>query len=1075
MQSIHEQASAQFAALERRGRGWRLYEEPVALEPPYRPFEGYSLQTVADESHVPFLGEVLLNRFNAWLSRKKGNLAPAAPPPLPPEEPVPEPFARTESLVELQTALPANLDIRGDAFNTFLSQLAACSDPVAFELLGNSERIVTQFAVAAHDAPIVRRQLLSYFPEVLFLPQQDTLENNWFETGPNYAVVDFGLEQECLKPLVNGSRIDPFIGLIGAMNELAREEMALFQVLFQPTRHNWAGSLIEAVSDQGKPFFVNRGDLLSNARTKVASPLFGAVVRIATRAETLEKAWVIAKELAFSLRVYSSFEGNCLVPLHNEGYQARNHADDILRRQTRRSAMLLNMAELSALVHFPSPAVRSPKLQRHVERTKAAPEAARKSEGLELGVNSHMGDEVTVRLAADQRVRHTHIIGATATGKSTLLFNLIRQDIENGAGVGVLDPHGDLIDRILGIIPEERMKDVVLVDPSDEEYSVGFNILSAHSDREKNQLASDLVSVFQRLSTTWGDQMGSVLNNAILAFLESSRGGTLTELRRFLIEPQFRERFLETVQDPDIVYYWKKGFTQLSGNKSIGPVLTRLDTFLAPKPIRYMVSQPVNRLDFTTILDSGRIFLAKLSQGQMGKENSFLLGSLMMAKFQQAAMARQQQETSARRDFWLYVDEFHNFITPSIAEILSGARKYRLGLILAHQELRQMDRDREVASAVMSNPYTRIVFRVGDDDARKLADGFSYFEARDLQNLETGRAICRVEKAGGDFNLSVPKPEEPEPQKAAETRRKAIAESRRRYATPRQDIAAALAKDLFGSEAPDSPAAAPFSPAKETPESTRSRTPVAAAKEKKTAPIDPTTPVPQPETPTTHSAPAPFETADRSKTPKSPETIAEAPSSPAKPDAPESNPPQPLAPTPTPVDGSKHKALKRQITVGAESLGYIVTEEEPVPGSQGRADLVLRRAERVIACEISVTTNAEEELSNITKCLSGGYPQIVLISTSERKLRNIEARMRETLTADDLARIHFQTPENLLDQLRAWAQGEPETAPGQPPQPRKRTILFTTPQMTESQRHEYEKQMLTAMAQQMKANRPKSN
>jgi hypothetical protein len=246
MPSIHEQASAQFAALERRGRGWRLYEEPVALEPPYRPFDGYSLQTVADESHVPFLGEVLLNRFNAWLSRKKGNLSPAAPPPLPPEEPVPEPFARTESLVELQTALPANLDIRGDAFNTFLSQLAACSDPVAFELLGNSERIVTQFAVAAHDAPIVRRQLLSYFPEVLFLPQQDTLENNWFETGPNYAVVDFGLEQECLKPLVNGSRIDPFVGLIGAMNELAREEMALFQVLFQPTRHNWAGSLIEA-------------------------------------------------------------------------------------------------------------------------------------------------------------------------------------------------------------------------------------------------------------------------------------------------------------------------------------------------------------------------------------------------------------------------------------------------------------------------------------------------------------------------------------------------------------------------------------------------------------------------------------------------------------------------------------------------------------------------------------------------------------------------------------------------------------------------------------------------------------
>src|SRR6185295_19375944 len=134
----------------------------------------------------------------------------------------------------------------------------------------------------------------------------------------------------------------------------------------------------------------------------------------------------------------------------------------------------------------------------------------------------------------------------------TLLFNLIRQDIENGEGVAVLDPHGDLVERILGIIPQERIDDVILVDPADEGYSIGFNILSAHSDLEKNLLASDLVSVFERLSTSWGDQMASVLRNAILAFLESTQGGTLADLRRFLIEPAFRERFLQTVTDPDL-------------------------------------------------------------------------------------------------------------------------------------------------------------------------------------------------------------------------------------------------------------------------------------------------------------------------------------------------------------------------------------------------------------------------------------------------------------------------------------------------------------------------------------------
>ena len=190
-----------------------------------------------------------------------------------------------------------------------------------------------------------------------------------------------------------------------------------------------------------------------------------------------------------------------------------------------------------------------------------------------------------------------------------------------------------------------------------------------------------------------------------MAFLESDRGGTLADLRRFLLEPNFRADFLQTVRDPNILYYWQKGFTQLSGNKSIGPVITRLDTFLSPKPIRYMVSQPENRLDFGKIMDGRKILLAKLSQGLLGKENSYLLGTLLVAKFQQLAMSRQRQAETLRRDFWLYVDEFHNFITPSMAEILSGARKYRLGLVLAHQELRQLERDSEVASAEIGRAH----------------------------------------------------------------------------------------------------------------------------------------------------------------------------------------------------------------------------------------------------------------------------------------------------------------------------------------------------------------------------------
>ena len=1030
MSRLDEITSEQFARWERRGRGWQVWPDPVAPEPPFRPFPGYSgspPNLEVDDGRVPGLFASIFDRFEKALNPKR-------PAPVPePEDEDPEPeLLRREPLVELQTALPANLDIKHDAFATFLEQLAVCSEPVAFELVGTPERIVAQFAAHRRDTPVLRRQVSAYFPEVVFLPEEGTLTAAWESAGDETAIVEFGLEQEFMLPLLAAGKLDPFIGLIGAMSDLAEGEFALFQVLFRQTANDWTPSVWRAVTgSDGKAVFVNRPDLAIQAKAKVASTLYGVVVRIATRSEDFERAWGIARELSFALRVFANAQGNNLVPLRNDDYAYYAHCEDVLRRQSHRSGMLLNADELIGFVHFPSPAVRSAKLRRQVERTKAAPAAATGGHSLVLGENRHLGRTVPISLSSDQRTRHMHVIGATSTGKSTLLFNLIRQDIENGEGVAVIEPHGDLIERILGVIPPERINDVILIDPADEQFSVGFNILSAHSDLEKTLLASDLVSVFQRLSTSWGDQMGSVLNNAILAFLESSEGGTLADLRRFLIEPAFRERFLRTVRDPDIVYYWRKGFTQLSGNKSIGPVLTRLETFLSPKPIRYMVSQPVNRIDFADILDSGKILLAKLSQGQMGKENSFLLGSLLMAKFQQAAMSRQRQAAASRRDFWLYVDEFHNFITPSMAEILSGARKYRLGLVLAHQELRQLERDREVASAVLSNPYTRVVFRVGDDDARKLENGFSYFEARDFQNLETGRAVCRVEKADGDFNLSIPAPEDPEDAEA--TRHLVIETSRRTYATPRSEIEAALRAKLDAEE-PESPRPASVPKAAEPPPVPKmAEVPKPTGSEKESPSVDPP------------AAPTPTTSANLGAAASEAAAAASQDSS-----------------------ETEHSAIKREITTQAEALGYAVTAEEFVPGTQGRADLVLRRGKRVIACEVSVTTDADDEIGNLTKCLAGGYPQIVLIATSARKLANIERRFKKTAAPDSLKRVAFSLPVDFVKQLRVWAESDPRDLRAESTTPQKQPINLGSSTLTEAERLKREQEMLERIRKAMK-------
>ena len=475
--------------------------------------------------------------------------------------------------------------------------------------------------------------------------------------------------------------------------------------------------------------------------------------------------------------------------------------------------------------------------------------------------------------------------------------------------------------------------------------------------------------------------MNSVLQNAILAFLESDQRGTIADLRRFLIEPAFRNEFLKSVKDSEVVYYWQKSFPHLSGNKSIGSILTRLDTFLAQKPIRHMVSQPENRLDFAHIMDSGKIFLAKLPEGLLGRENSYLLGTLMVSKFQQIAMSRQAQQIAARRDYWIYADEFANFITPSMAEILSGARKYRIGLTLAHHELHQLQRNPEVASAVMSHPFTRIVFRVGDDDAKKLAEGFSYFEAKDLRNLETGQAVCRVERSDFDFNLSVPLPVEPDKDAAAARRQEVTTVSRKKYGTARAEVEAIQAKSR----------ATP--PLDEPPTPVIAKAPQDAVKEQAS--------IPQVETP-----------------PPLSEILKAAPA--------------PVAETHEPPreqgqgrGGPHHQAIQKHIKEEAEKLGFRSTIEKPVLEGQASIDVWLERNGLVIACEVSFTNTEDNESAKIIKCLKAGIPKFAMICADEKKLRKIAEAISDNIEADLAARVEYFQPNPFIEYLK--------TLPVEPP------------------------------------------
>ena len=631
--------------------------------------------------------------------------------------------------------------------------------PVALEVLGGSRCVELRLAVAPRDAQNVVAQLKAAFPELTALAPEECVRDRWEELSEHYfSAAEFGLASEFMVPLAaKKAAAEPLLPIIAALAQLPEGELGLYQVLFQAAQHPWAESVLRSVvTPRGDPFFADAPEITSFARDKVSSPLFAVVQRVAGVARTGERAQEVVRNVAGGLSHFGSPSANELVPLFPEDFYQLE--DDILGRTTHRSGMLLSADELVTLIRLPGADVQIPELWRVRHKTKKAPEEA-SGVGCLLGQNVSDGKKTDVRLSVGAKTKHVHVVGGSGTGKSTLLAQMILEDITAGHGVGVLDPHGDLVDNVVRRIPEDRVADVVMFDPSDTDAVVGWNVLGAESETEKDLLTSDLVGVFRRLSTSWGDQMTAVLANAILVFLESTRGGTLVDLRRFLIDDRFRAEILKTVADPLVKSFWLTEFPLIAGRKPQAPILTRLDIFLRSRLIRNVVTARERKLVFREVTDSGLVFLGKLSAGAIGEENAALLGSLLVSKLHQVTLARSRQEAESRRPFFLYIDEFHHVATPSMAALFSGVRKYGLGLTVAHQDLHQLHVTApEVERSLLANAYTRVCFRLGEPDARQMQSGFSVFDADDLMSLGLGEAICRVGSRSADFNLETKAP-----------------------------------------------------------------------------------------------------------------------------------------------------------------------------------------------------------------------------------------------------------------------------------------------------------------------------
>lgn len=746
-----ERATVQFYEWERRGRGWDMYDSPVQLEPRYYPLlRQPSPYDVLDDGQRPTLFSRL---YDTFFGRSVVVQEPEHD-----EEHVPDAFDFHDihGLSVFHVSLPKGHKIGSIESEQLLVMFSYCSHPVSFEIIASEQSIILQLVCRNVDASICKSQLQAFFPASSITEQKDILEDA-LNNHSVHAYIDFGLGEEFMRPLLTAKsfELDPFMGLFGMFDQLDKGEYAVYQVLFSGTVNSWSKSILDAVvCSDGSSFFRDAPEMVALAKEKVSHPLFGVTVRIVAGGRYYDRAEQIANSLAFAVTQQSKSEWNTLIPLSDASYKHDLYREDILHRRSRRLGMLLNSRELTTFVHFPAPSITAAKLQRSRSVSKSVAEALTGHEHF-IGMNVHQGSEKQVSVSLAHRMLHTHIIGATGTGKSTFMLQSILQDITHGYGCALFDPHGDIAEQVIAHIPKDRAQDVIVIDPTDTEYPVALNILSAYSDTEKEVLASDLVAIFKRLSTSWGDQMNSVFANAILAMVESRSGGTLIDLRRFLIEASFRDTFLQTVEDPHIQYYWKKEFPLLKSS-SIAPILTRLDMFLRPKPIRNMVAQKQG-LQWDMVLDTNKIVIVKLSQGLIGAENSYLLGSMLLSKLHQVAMGRQSVHTEKRSPFFIYIDEFQHFISPSLSAMLSGVRKYKIGLTLAHQDMQQVVQyDSELANALLTNAGIRMCFRIGEADAKKMESGFMSFRSEDFLNLGKGEAIIRVERSDQDCNIAVP-------------------------------------------------------------------------------------------------------------------------------------------------------------------------------------------------------------------------------------------------------------------------------------------------------------------------------
>jgi len=698
------------------------------------------------------------------------------------------------------------------------------TDHYSFEIVAYNKLISFYIAVPRQHAEYIQEQIQANYPEAVI---EEVIDYNIFKPSSKIAAATIKTKLSFVLPIKTYLKedTDPLNSLINVMSKLGPDEGMAIQYIVRSANKSWHKTSRRVVKKANETYSLSEG-LSGDPFTKGALKFMGTAgdmikgpkanpaeqqskgfkrlspkeeeavkgieeknskaglevnIRLVASAPTKEEADANLWHLGGSFSRYNYYEyGNSFTQVTQRRYKKaikeffyhnKNVRDFIFRRFYQKVSSILNTEELASLYHFPLKNAETPNILWLSARQSAAP-VNLPTEGLLLGNNTYRGVTREVRIKPADRLRHTYIVGKSGVGKSVLLANMAIQDVVNGKGICLIDPHGDLIEDVLAHTPPERADDVIIFSPADIERPMSINLLEfdPRYPEQKTFVINEMIGIFDKLydlKSTGGPIFEQYMRNAMLLVMsDPASGSTLMEIPKVLSDAAFRNMKLSRCGDPTVVDFWRKEAEKAGGDAALANVVpyitSKLTSFISNDMMRPIIGQQESSFNLRDVMDSGKILLINLPKGIVGEMNAYLLGMIIVGKILMAALSR--ADSKVRPDFYLYIDEFQNFTTNSVTQILSEARKYGLGLTIAHQYIGQLSKnnDTTIKDAVFGNVGTMVAFKIGAEDAEFLKKEFApVFNEYDLINIEKYTAYVKLlidNTTSRPFSMATPWP-----------------------------------------------------------------------------------------------------------------------------------------------------------------------------------------------------------------------------------------------------------------------------------------------------------------------------